>query len=258
MREWATEGVTRLERVLDSDLLSLRLVALGDSIEVVTRLGDSLFVDQYAATLSDATDEEVEVDTPAYGLPGTGVSQLLESVRAQEMRWALAYADAVVVTIGINDLPWNRLDDPCEAAPKYPVVAWDKITKACTDRVTAEYQRDLDAVLTEIDALREGEPTLLRVTTVYNAVIDNHVDPSWDSPDAVAPSIYAIERFAEAQCAVARDHGGDCADTYHAVNGKSGQEAAGAFLMGDYTTLAQKGHDAFAQALIATGYAPLA
>lgn len=236
----------------------LRLVALGDSIVYGLECpGCSLFVDQYASKLSEATGEEVTVDNLA--VPGDEVRQLVQATQTQSsMREAIARANAVVVTIGINDLPWNRLDDPCGVAPDYPVVAWDEITEACTDRVTAEYGRDLDAVLAEIDSLREGNPTLLRVTTVYNAVIGNDVDPSWDSPDAVAPSVYANERFVEAQCEAASDHGGECADTYHALNGKTGEHPAATFLADDYTHLAQDGHDAFAEALITTGYAPIA
>ena len=38
-----------------------------------------------------------------------------------------------VPAVGINDTPWNRLDDACNAAPRYPVVDWRKITAACTE-----------------------------------------------------------------------------------------------------------------------------
>jgi lysophospholipase L1-like esterase len=233
----------------------LQLVALGDSIIYGDACpGCALFVDQYAKAWSKQTGEEVEVSNLA--VPGAEVAQLLDAVRSDELRDALGGADAVVVTIGINDLPFNQLDDPCRVAANYPVIEWSQITKACTNRVADQYRRDLDAVMAQINDLRQGRPTLLRVTTVYNSVIGDHVDRSWDSPEAVAPSVYAVERYTEAQCEVAKANGGECADTYHALNGHSGRDPAGEFLAADYTHLAQKGHDAFAKALIATGFDP--
>jgi len=235
----------------------LRLVALGDSIIYGSECpACGLFVDQFGNALSKKTGEKVEVSNLA--VPGAEVSDLLDLVRSDEpVRDALGGANAVVVTIGHNDLPYNRLDDPCHVAAHYPVVEWSEITNACTDRVTDQYRQDLDAVLAEIDQARKRRPTLLRVTTVYNSALGDHVDPSWDSPDAVEPSVYATERYAEAQCEVARDHGGECADTYNALNGQAGRDAAGEFLGPDYTHLSQEGHDAFAQALISTGFHPL-
>jgi len=201
----------------------------------------------------------VEVETRNLAVPGAAVADLLELVRTDPtVLGSLAEADAILVTIGINDLAFGRLDDPCDVAPDFPRVRWSSITHSCIDEATAEYQRDLTAVLDEIDALRAGEPTMLRVTTVYNSVIGDLVDPTWNSPAAVEPSTYAVDRMAEAQCQVAEAHGGLCADTYRALNGEDGSESAQPFLNpADATHLAQPGEDAFAAALIALGFAPL-
>ena len=48
----------------------------------------------------------------------------------------------------------ERLDDPCNAAPHYPVVQWAKLTPGCIDRVVAVYKHTLDQILTQIDLLR--------------------------------------------------------------------------------------------------------
>jgi hypothetical protein len=53
--------------------------------------------------------------------------------------------------LGINDTPWNRLDDPCGAAPDYPMVEWEAITPSCTARVARVYADVLDQVLAEVD-----------------------------------------------------------------------------------------------------------
>ena len=136
-------------------------------------------------------------------------------------------------------------------------VAGGSITNACVDAATADYRRDLDSVLTEIDTLRSTRPTMLRITTVYNAVIGDKVDPTWNSPAAIEPSTYAVEQMGEAQCEIVEEHGGACADTYHALNGKDGTNSAQPFLNpADATHLAQPGEDALAGKLIALGSLP--
>jgi lysophospholipase L1-like esterase len=201
----------------------------------------------------------MEVETRNLAVPGAEVADLLELVRTDStVQSALTEANAILITIGINDLAFGRLDDPCDVAPDFPRVRWSSITHSCVEEATAEYQRDLNAVLDEIDGLRAGEPTMLRVTTVYNSVIGDLVDPTWNSPAAIEPSRYAVDRMAEAQCEVAEAHDGLCADTYHALNGEDGSESAQPFLNpADATHLAQTGADAFAAALIALGFAPL-
>jgi len=215
------------------------------------------YPEQLATAMGDSLG--VEVETHNLAVPGAEVADLLELVRTDStVQRALAEANAILVTIGINDLAFGRLDDPCDVAPDFPRVRWSAITHSCIDKATAEYQRDLTAVLDEIVGLRAGEPTMLRVTTVYNSVIGDLVDPTWNSPAAVKPSIYAVDRMAEAECEVAEAHDGLCADTYRALNGEDGSESAQPFLNpGDATHLAQPGEDAFAAALIALGFAPL-
>lgn len=142
--------------------------------------------------------------------------------------------------------------------PRLPRIRWRDITHACVDKATGEYGRDLDAVLGAVDELRTGRPTMLRVTAVYNSVIGDLVDPSWNSPAAIEPSMYAVDQMVQAQCEIAKLHGGMCADTYHALNGKDGSESAQPFLNpADATHLAQPGEDAFAVALSALGFSPL-
>ncbi len=237
---------------------AVRLVVLGDSIASgETCTGCTTYPEQLATAMGDSLG--VEVETRNLAVPGAEVADLLELVRTDStVQRALAEANAILVTIGINDLAFGRLDDPCDVAPDFPRVRWSSVTHSCVEEATAEYQRDLNAVLDEIDDLRAGEPTMLRVTTVYNSVIGDLVDPTWNSPAAVKPSTFAVDRMAEAQCEVAEAHDGLCADTFHALNGEDGSESAQPFLNpADATHLAQAGEDAFAAALIALGFAPL-
>jgi lysophospholipase L1-like esterase len=234
------------------------LVVLGDSIALgETCSGCATYPEQFAAAMEDSLSVDVKVDNLA--VPGAEVADLRELVQTDStVRHSIAGADAVLVTIGLNDLAFGRLDDPCGVAPDYPRIRWSDITHACVDEATAEYRRDLDAVFGEVEELRAGQPTMLRVTTVYNSVIGDLVDPTWNSPAAVEPSIYAVEQMAQAQCEVAKLHRGLCADTYHALNGKDGSESAQPFLNpADATHLAQPGEDVFAAALIALRFSPL-
>jgi hypothetical protein len=115
----------------------------------------------------------------------------------------------------------------------------------------------LDSVLGEIDALRAGKPTAVRVVTVYNSTIGNTVDPSWDSPEAVEPTVYGNDLFVEIECEVASSHGAACADAYHVFNGSDGRAAAGDYLAPDYTHLNREGHITVARILADIGLEPL-
>jgi lysophospholipase L1-like esterase len=237
---------------------AMGLVVLGDSIALgETCSGCAIYPEQLAAAMEDSLGVDVEVDNLA--VPGAEVADLLELVQTDStVRDSIAGADAVLVTIGLNDLAFNRLDDPCGVAPDYPRIRWKDITHACVDEATREYRQDLDAVLGAVDKLRTGRPTMLRVTAVYNSVIGDVVDPTWISPAAIEPSMYAADQMVQAQCEVAELHDGLCADTYHTLNGKDGSESAQPFLNpADATHLAQPGEDAFSTALIALGFSPL-
>jgi lysophospholipase L1-like esterase len=160
------------------------VVVLGDSIATTNGCtGCTGFPDLYGSAISRRTGSEVEVRNHA--VPDTGVANLLTQVRKDSFtREELAEADVVVVMIGFNDTPWNRGDDPCQVAPKYPVVNWDEITDECIARVTREYADQLDAVLTEVDRITPKQ-SALRVMGVYNSVLGDHVDPGWPPSSTV-------------------------------------------------------------------------
>jgi hypothetical protein len=78
-------------------------------------------------------------------VPADGAAQLYaKRLTDPSLRKAVARSDVVLVGIGFNDTPWNRPDDPCNAAPRYAVVAWTKITPSCITSVTADFKQTLD------------------------------------------------------------------------------------------------------------------
>jgi len=237
-----------------------QLVVLGDSISTDTSyncVGCTIFPDQLGHALSHALHRPVDVQN--LSVPGAQVRDLLHSVRTDPTyRYAIAGADAILINIGWNDVAFGRIDDPCHVAPHFPRVAWRQLTHACMDHALAQYRADLEQVLTTIDTLRDGKPTMLRLTTVYNSVIGDRVDPTWNSPAAIAPSTYVVRHMVQAQCAVVEQHGGRCADVYHVLNGKTGLQSAQHYLEpADPPHLAAPGEDAVARTVIALGFAPL-
>jgi lysophospholipase L1-like esterase len=227
---------------------SLHLVALGDSISTDTECpGCKTFADLYGQAIARRTGTPVQVEN--LSVPGATSADLLNLVKNDAAtRAAVSQADILTITIGFNDTPWGRIDDPCDAAPHFPIVKWHDITDACIARVTHDYEQWLDQILSTVIAIRGGKPTRLRVTTVYNAVIGDHGDPGWDSPAAVAPSIKGNAAFARVQCRIAEKYGGRCADMLHAMNGPQGTRDAAPYLA-DHTHMNQAGHRLTAQVL---------
>lgn len=239
------------------------LVVLGDSNAHPTScMGCTIFPEQVAAALGSALGSEVAVVNLAWQLSNpkaAEVADIRDYVRTNPTaRGALAKADAVLIHVAQNDLAYNRLDDPCDVAPTYPRIQWDDLTQACMDAALAEYKKDLEALLDEIDGLREGRPTMLRIVTGINTAIGDLVDPTWNSPAAVEPSTYNVARMASLQCTLAAKHGGKCADIFHVLNGPSGRTSAQRFLNpADATHLAQQGHDKVAGVVVDLGFRPL-
>jgi lysophospholipase L1-like esterase len=230
----------------------IHVLVLGDSIATTNACpGCTGFPDLYGQAIGDRTGSDVEVENLA--VPDTGVADLRSQVQASGARQALADADVVVVTIGFNDTPWNRIDDPCRVAPNYPIVLWDQITDKCISDVTKDYAKGLDAVLDTVGQVAP-EGSALRVVGVYNSTLGDHVDSSWDSPESVAPSIAGNAAFDVAQRAAAEQHGGVFVDMVEQINGPGGRRGAGTYLAADYTHLSQSGHELTARALTLSGW----
>jgi lysophospholipase L1-like esterase len=121
-------------------------------------------------------------------------------------------------------------------------------------QVAQRHEEELNAILDEIDSLRDGEPTAIRVLTDYNDII------GWDhaAPGSTDTSVEVLHAFYDATCKAAEAHGAVCVDVYHAFNGADGRKAAGNLLADDYLHPSAKGHKRIAELLSASGIAPLA
>ena len=82
-------------------------------------------------------------------------------------------------------------------------------------QLAMRHGQELDKILTEIEKLRGGKPTAVRVTTDYNDVIgDPHT-----TPDSTATSIKVLEAFYSETCPVTDQHHDVCVNVYRSFNG---------------------------------------
>src|SRR3954454_22463571 len=115
-----------------------RLVAIGDSLAQATACdGCRDFVQLYVQAITDATGVPVDVDERTAvqfsNLPAVEATQLLNDLLTdQSLRNAIADADIILINVGFNDTPWNRLDNPCGASNyTATVIRWNEVTPAC-------------------------------------------------------------------------------------------------------------------------------
>jgi lysophospholipase L1-like esterase len=182
----------------------------------------------------------------------TGKRLITRIKTSAPMRAAVASAQIVIVSIGHNDTPWNSLDDPCDG-DSGNVPHWTAYTGACVVELAKRHGQELDAILTEIETLRAGGPTAIRVLTDYNDIIGWGQAP----PQANSRSVEVLNAFYAETCRVAEAHHAICVDVYHSFNGTDGRTASGDLLTDDYTAPSAKGQVRIADLLKAAGLTPL-
>jgi lysophospholipase L1-like esterase len=233
----------------------LHVLVIGDSIPYGAQdCGYCLpFIYLFGTALGHATHRSVTV-TNLSDHTGIYSRDLLRHLRhSSSMRQAVTAADAIVVTIGHNDPPWNREDDSCDGKRVAPDVDWKSYGPACVRAIADVYRTNLDGILRQVRALRDGRPTLLRVTTDYNDLIG---DPSLPAiAGRVGKPFHDTETAAT--CMVARAYAARCVDTYHAFNGPNGTRPATKLLGADHTHPNARGHRLIARLLIQAGFSPL-
>jgi lysophospholipase L1-like esterase len=228
----------------------LTYVALGDSLLYALET-DCNACTSAAVTYGARASSDLGIPVEVHNLTmhnGLTSAVLLDYLRrgasigraGEDLRKAVAAADIVSVTIGFND---STMPDAKRL-----------------EAFSKEYRRTLDAILTEIDELRAGKPTAVRVTEIYNNGIGSTPDVD---PDGPGTGVAVWKPITEAQnqvvCAVAKGHRAVCVDIYHAFNGPDGlsSPAAAGYLGPDQVHPSQRGQDVIAAAMVKVGYAPL-
>ena len=217
----------------------LRLVVIGDSTAAATLCECARFPDLYGQLAAQALGQPVRVQNLA--VIRTTSSDLLDALEANpSLRTAIQEADIITITIGINDI------NPCGA----------ETDRACYESAIAGLQTNLEALLAEIDTLQGDHPHTLRATAYYNFKIGN------PAAAQLGPSFQAFyaEQLASlngAICEAVAAHDGLCVDLLPAFNGPAGDQDAASLLVDDHIHPSREGHQVIAQAIDASGYAPL-
>lgn len=238
------------------------LVAVGDSIAFNSPddcYGCTGFVDRYAEAITKATGHAVKVQNLSQhnGLQTDGLLNELKT--DTKRRDALANADIIVVSIGNNDTPWNRDDDPCDGKAVYP--NWSKFNPTCVAAAAEMFRPKLESVFAQIVALRGGKPTIFRAINGYNDWIGG-IDSDTRAvtpPEATTPTRLVLDAWSAMICKAAESNGFTCADIYHAFNGSDGLKP----IAGELTATkanghpSDKGNEVIAKVLTDLGFAPL-
>jgi lysophospholipase L1-like esterase len=230
------------------------LVGLGDSVAGGLKCNDPC--QSYVLTYGDLATTALGLPVVTHNLAtndGLESDTLLGRVRNEtEYRSAIAGADIITLQVGGND--WQG---PCN---------FENHT-SCLLFGQKRVEPNLDAILTEIQALREGKPTAIRVVTSYNGYVGNKLTPSIWSFAARPEDIETFDKdFAQAlhdfnamTCRVAVAHGAICVDIGPVFNGpKLDQPAAEGLINSDGAHALEAGQNLIAKTLDSAGYAPLA
>jgi lysophospholipase L1-like esterase len=238
-----------------ADRPGLNIVTIGDSIPYAQENcgGCASFTTLFEKALRDQTSDQVTSQNLSTNDNLTG-QRLVDRIKNDEpMRTAVAGADVVIVSIGLSDTPWNSLDDGCDAFDPDDFLNWKLYTGRCVVDLAQRLGGQVDAILTEIESLRGGSPTAIRVLTNYNDILGWQHAP----PESTKPSIEVFDAFYTETCKVAKAHDAACIDVYHAFNGPDGSKPAGDLLADNYTEPSAKGQQRIADLLLTAGIGPV-
>lgn len=198
-------------------------LALGDSWPEGAHCGGCrTFAALYADGLRKQTGRTVhfEDDTgqaqPYFEELGGGSASLLKALRTDdETRGDVANADVIMIATGPNEI-----DDVVE-----PVKAGrcgGRDDRACYRRLDRKWRRNFDAILEEIEKLRAGKQTAIRLVDAANPFV-SVPEMSQGLPEGYAGTGGAriFELLNDALCDAAERHDAVCVDVRPVLNGKS-------------------------------------
>jgi lysophospholipase L1-like esterase len=224
---------------------SLHLVGLGDSIIGGGGATDNSILGQLAASITSMTGRQVVITNLGDGSnPSSGLLARLRD--APDHRDAVAAADIVVVIVGGNDGDPFGTYPPGTCAPDQP-------PGECLAAYAPDLAANLDAIVGEIEVIRTGRPTAIRVGSPdYNPFVGWSEAPS----PTFGADFYAqvAAALTAAACEAASAHGAQCVDVFHAFNGPNGTDDAAQFLANDHAHPGPAGVRLIADEIAKFGY----
>ena len=141
------------------------VLALGDSVPSGYNCDCNPFPQTYGSMLSQQTGTHVVVDNRAVG--GLDTSGLLAQLRTPDFQNAVRRSDVILVEIGANDFGDHHDDvvnGRCETG-----------NSDCVSDELASLRSNLDEVIGQIKALRQGQPTTVLTSGYWNVFQDGDV-----------------------------------------------------------------------------------
>lgn len=193
----------------------LTYVSLGDSWpEGAHCNGCRTFPQTHAEALGEALERPITLKELAgqaqpYFEPIGGAASLLQALETDEaFRDEVATGDIIVIATGPNEI------EPTVEAIKSGTCGGQD-DKACVDELARTWERDFDAILDEIETLREGRPTAIRLVNAAN-FLNN--DPAFNAAQGRGVATI-FEALTQVLCANAEAHGAVCIDVRPVLNG---------------------------------------
>jgi hypothetical protein len=196
----------------------LTVVALGDSWPEGAHCGYcETFAGRYADGLGEMTGRPVDfVDLtgqaqPFFDTDGGGTASLLRALRDDpSFAEQVASGDVIMIATGPNE--GDRAFGPyvkgrCGEA------------FACVGRLERFWLRNFDAILGEIDRLRAGRPTAIRLVSAADFFLSDPRATKGLPPDAMAFGASYFEALNTAECDAGRTHDAICVDVRPILNG---------------------------------------
>jgi hypothetical protein len=192
---------------------SWKYVAFGDSWPYGAHCdGCRPFPKLYADGLAATTDHRIDfVNLTTNG--GTAQSLLKSIQTSLQTRDAIKSADIIVIATGGNDL--EPAFDAYGAGTCGGADHFD-----CFRKVGEVWRTSFDGILTEINALRAGKPTAIRLVTNSNeALSDPGLIGLFGPNDKSGGGTFVTNLHHDVLCDVAAKHGAKCVDLRPVLNG---------------------------------------
>lgn len=214
-------------------------VAFGDSWPYGAHCnGCKPFPALYADAVAATTDHSIDfINLTTNG--GTSQSLLNSIKTSQQTRNAVMSADIIVISTGANDLEdafGLFAAGNCGGADNFD----------CFRKVGEGWRISFNGILTEIETLRNGKPTAIRLVTNSNeAMSDPGLIEIFGPKDSSGAGAFITNLHHEILCEVATKHGAKCVDLRPVLNGPNFDKPQ------DVNT--QEAMQAVADALLASG-----
>ena len=199
----------------------MTLVGLGDSWPEGAHCGFCrTFAGLYVDGLESSSGESIEfVDLagaaePYWETMGGGTEGLLEALRSDEaFREQVATGDIIVIAHGPNEM--GRAYEPLKAGS-----CGGGDGRACIRALGRFWDRNFEAILEEIELLREGQPTAIRLVNAANAFLSvPELMEGLEAEFATDEGAQIYAELTEAICSNAEEHGAICVDVGPILNG---------------------------------------